>query len=79
MRSAALLLAAAVAVQAQLKPGIDALEDRHFAEAIRLLAAGRSKQPAIADYYAYYLAAARAGAEDFAGARKELAAVDALS
>ena len=70
-------LAAAQAPPSRLAAAIGQYDRRQYAEAIRLLNAAR--QPKLADYSAYYLAAAKIETEDYAGARKDLASLEAFT
>src|ERR1700722_9769083 len=59
--------------EARLARGIEKFESGKYSEAILDLRAVQPKLPKIADYVAYYLAAARVELKDFPEARKDLA------
>src|SRR5436309_16052612 len=61
------------AALANLALGVAAFEQKNFTEAIALLKPLPAKLPQIADYPAYYLAAAQVEANDFADVAAELA------
>ena len=60
---------------AELALGVTAYELRDYASAIAALRKAQPGSPQIADYTAYYLAAARVESRDFGGIVKDLAAV----
>ncbi len=59
----------------ELALGVTAWEQREYAAAIAALRKAQPGLPQIADFAAYYLAAARVESRDFAGVAKDLAAV----
>ncbi|HUO29695.1 MAG TPA: transglycosylase SLT domain-containing protein [Bryobacteraceae bacterium] len=60
---------------AHLNLGIAAYEQKRYPDAIQHLEAARARLPKLADYTAYYLAAARVEASDPAGAARDAAEV----
>jgi soluble lytic murein transglycosylase len=60
---------------ARLTLGVVSFEQKQFPEAIRQLLAARPRLPKLADYVAYYLAAARSETGDNADAARDAAAV----
>jgi len=60
---------------AHLTLGVVSFEQKRFPDAILHLAAAQPRLPKLADYTAYYLAAARSENADYAGAARDAAAV----
>lgn len=74
----ALLLGALPALSQTVGPaealakGIESYESRRYAEAVRQIQSAKARLPRLADYTAYYLAAAHSELKDFAAAKKDL-------
>jgi soluble lytic murein transglycosylase len=64
---------------AQLTLGVVSFEQKRFPDAIRNLTAAQSRLPKLADYTAYYLAAADAETQDNAGSAREAAIVPTVA
>jgi len=60
---------------ARLTLGVVSFEQGQYPDAIRHLEAARGRLPRLADYTAYYLAAARIASQDYANAARDAAAV----